>query len=168
MLDPLLAYRPAIEAGDGRQGVVLVRIEGDVLHVLCLLLCGGPPQDLLTGTIPCALRASALSSRHLSPRLAAREVLLLPSLVVGPPRLALLVVRAGPLHPLTPGRWRARLAVDVAPITAAADAHRHPASRAREHPRLGRRHRPGVPRALQVRPRTRSSIRLSGPSRHRG
>src|SRR2546428_8742224 len=64
MLDPLLAYRPAIEAGNGRQGVVLVRIEGDVLHVLCLLLCGGPPQDLLTGTIPCALRASALSSHH--------------------------------------------------------------------------------------------------------
>jgi len=100
--------------------------------------------------------------RHLSPRLAAREVLLLPSLVVGPPRLALLVLRAGPLHPLASGRRRARLAVNVAPITAAADAHRHPASRAREHPRLGRRHRPGVPRALQVRPRRRSSTRLSG------
>jgi hypothetical protein len=100
--------------------------------------------------------------RHLSPRLAAREVLLLPSLVVGPPRLALLVLLAGPLHPLALGHRRARPAVDVAPITEAADAHRHPASRAREPPRLGRRHRPGVPRALQVRPRTRSSIRLSG------
>src|SRR6266545_437324 len=100
--------------------------------------------------------------RHLSPRLAAREVLLLPALVVGPPRLALLVLLAGPLHPLASARRRARLAVDVAPITAVADAHRHPASRAREHPRLGRRHRPGVPRALQVQPRTRSSIRLSG------
>src|SRR6266545_4030723 len=101
--------------------------------------------------------------RHLSPRLAAREVLLLPALVVGPPRLALLVLLAGPLHPLASARRRARLAVDVAPITAVADAHRHPASRAPEHPRLGRRHRPGVPRALQVPPPARSSIRLSGP-----
>ena len=105
--------------------------------------------------------------RHLSPRLAAHEVLLLPSLVIGPPRFALLVLRARPLHPLAAGHRRARRAVDVAPVTGAADPHRHPASRAREPPRLGRRHRPGVPRALQVPPRTRSSIRLAGPSRHR-
>jgi len=104
--------------------------------------------------------------RHLSPRLAAREVLLLPSLVVGPPGLALLVLRAGPLYPLPTGLWRAGSAVDVAPITPAADAHRLPASRAPEHPRLGRRHRPAGPRALQIPPRTRFSIRLSGPSRH--
>jgi hypothetical protein len=106
--------------------------------------------------------------RHLSPRLAAREVLLLPSLVIGPPRLALLVLRARSLHPLPAGHRRAPRAIDVAPITGAADPHRHPASRTREDPCLGRRHRSGVPRALQIRPRTRSSIRLSGPSRHRG
>ncbi len=106
--------------------------------------------------------------RHLSPRLAAREVLLLPSLVIGPPRLALLVLRARPLHPLPAGHRRARRAIEVAPITGAADAHAHPASCAREHPRLGRRHRPGVPRALQIPPRTRSSypvIRSIAPPR---
>src|SRR3989339_395762 len=71
--------------------------------------------------------------RHLFWRLGAREGLLLPSLVVGPHR-------------------RAPRAVDVAPVTGATDAHRPPAPRAREPSRLGRRHRPGVPRALH-RPR---------------
>jgi len=49
--------------------------------------------------------------RHLSSRLAAREVLLLPALVIGPPRRALLVVRPRPLQPLVPGHRRARRAV---------------------------------------------------------
>ena len=68
---------------------------------------------------------------------------------------------AGPLQPLAPGHRRARRAVDVAPVTGAADAHRPSASRAREDPRLGRRHRPGVPRALHVPRRARSSIRFT-------
>ena len=99
--------------------------------------------------------------RHLSPRLAAREVLLLPPLVVGPPGLAVLVLRPGPLHPLPPGHRRARRTVDVAPVTGATDAHRPPAPRAREPPRLGRRHRPGVPRALHLWRFARPSIWLT-------
>ena len=106
-------------------------------------------------------RLSGTPMRHLFPRLAAREVLLLPSLVIGPSRLALLVVLAGPLQPLPPGHRRARRAVDVASVTRAADAHVRPASRAREPPRLGRRHRSGVPRALHGPRRARSSTRLS-------
>jgi hypothetical protein len=95
--------------------------------------------------------------RHLFWRLGAREVLLLPPLVIGPSRRAVLVLRPGPLHPLPPGHWRARRAVDVAPVTGAADPYRHPAPRAREPSRLGRRHRPGVPRALHLRRFARSS-----------
>jgi len=49
--------------------------------------------------------------RHLFWRLGAREVLLLPPLVVGPPGLAVLVLRAGPPHPLPSGHRRARRAV---------------------------------------------------------
>src|ERR671919_954949 len=104
--------------------------------------------------------------RHLSSRLAAGEVLLLPALVIGSPRRALLVLRPRPLQPLAPGHRRARRAVAVAAITPAADAHRPPASRAREDSRLGRRHRSGVLRALQVPRCTRSwsrSIRSLAP-----
>src|SRR6266478_2201690 len=115
MLDPLLAYRPAIEAGNGRQGVVLVRIEGDVLHVLCLLLCGGPPQDLLTGTIPCALRASALSSHHF---LAAGAVPGLAGRMPKPAGAALLIEAAGVLERDPPGVAGTRpRAVPLPPVT---------------------------------------------------
>src|SRR5882724_177564 len=101
---------------------------------------------------------SGTPMRHLFWRLDAREVLLLPPLVIGSPGRAVLVLRPGPLHPFPPGHRRARRAVDVAPVTGATDAHRHPAPRAREPPPLGIRHRPGVPRALH-RPRfARSSI----------
>ena len=114
---------------------------------------------------PSRLRGTPM--RHLSPRLAAGEVLLLSALVIDPPRRAPLVLRPRPLQPLAPGHRRARRTVEVASITAAADADRPPASRAREDSRIGRRHRSGVPRALQVPRRTRSWSRLSGPSRHR-
>jgi hypothetical protein len=96
--------------------------------------------------------------RHLFWRLGSREVLLLPPLVVGAPGLAVLVLRPSPLHPLPPGHRCASRAVDVPPVTGATDAHRHPAPRARKPPRLGRRHRPGVPRALHLRRFARSSI----------
>src|SRR5215831_4133841 len=98
--------------------------------------------------------------RHLSLRLAAREVLLLSALVIGPPCRALLILRARPLQPLVPGHRRARRAVTMASITPAADVDRSPASRAREDSPLGRRHRSGVPRALQVPRRTRSWARF--------
>jgi hypothetical protein len=101
--------------------------------------------------------------RHLPLRLA-HEVLLLPAFVIERPRRALLVLRARPLHPLAPSHRRAPRVVNVAAVTGAADAHRAPASYAREHPRLGRRHRAGVPRALHFPRRARCSSRLAGRS----
>jgi len=75
---------------------------------------------------------SGTPMRHLFWRLGPREVLLLPSLVVRSPGLAVLVLRAGPLQPLLPRHRPARRTVDVAPVTGATDPHRHPAPRARK------------------------------------
>ena len=52
-------------------------------------------------------------------------------------------------------------AVALAPVTGAANAHRRPAPRARELPRLGIRHRTGVPRAGQTPRSARSSMRFT-------
>lgn len=89
------------------------------------------------------------------------EVVLLPLLVVGAPDVLVLVRGAGLPQSLAPGQRRARWAVALAPVTPPADADRRLASRTRELPRLGRRHRSGVLRALHGRRRARSFTRLS-------
>ena len=90
---------------------------------------------------------SGTPMRHLFSRLAPREIFLLPPLVIGPPRFLALVVHAGALHPLPLGQRRAQRAVAIASITPPADPHRRRAPRTRELPRLGIRHRSGVPSA---------------------
>jgi hypothetical protein len=152
-----LADRPAAEIAarspDAARGGV-----GSMLGSLARLIRWPPRRVSSRG----GLRGTPM--RHLFSRLGAREVLLLPPLVVGPPGGAVLVLRARPLQPLAPGHRRTGRAVEVPSVTGAADAHRHPAPRAREHSRLGIRHRSGVPRALHLPRRARSCIRLSGRS----